>query len=67
MNPIFLIPYSVSTLQEEMFKREVDRLVQLGVLEIDNDSLWGFPSFAQPKPKLNQVRFLSYIRNINKQ
>ena len=42
-----------------MFKKEVQRLVLLGVLKAENDSEWGAPYFAQPKPKSNQVRFLS--------
>ena len=42
-----------------MFKREFERLVLLGVPEVENDSEWGDPSFAQPQPKPNQVRFLS--------
>ena len=50
-----------------MFKKEVERLVQLWVLEVANCSEWGAPSFAQPKPKSNQVRFLSDFININKQ
>ena len=37
------------------------------VLEVENDSEWGSPTFAKPKPKSNQVRFLSDFRNINKQ
>ena len=50
-----------------MFRNEVERLVILGVLEIGHDSDWVSPSFAQPKPKSNRVRFLSYFRNLNKQ
>ena len=50
-----------------MFKNEVECLVLLGVQEVANDSEWGDPSFAQPKPKSNQVSFLSDFRNINKQ
>ena len=34
-----------------MFKKEVESLVLLGVLGVENDSEWGDPSFAQPKPK----------------
>ena len=34
-----------------MSKKEVERLVPLGVLEREKDSEWGAPSFAQPKPK----------------
>ena len=49
-----------------MFKKEVDRLVLLGVLELDNDSEWGSQSFAQTKKKSNQVNFLSDFKNLNK-
>ena len=50
-----------------MLKKEVEHLVILGVLEIADDSEWGAQYFAQPKPKSNQVCFLSDFRNINKQ
>ena len=36
-------------------------------LEEANDSEWGAPSFAQPKPKTNCVRFLSDFWNLNRQ
>ena len=49
-----------------MFKKEVEHLVILGFPEVANDSEWGSPSFAQHKPKTNQVRFLSDFRNLNK-
>ena len=54
-------------LHEEMLKKEVERLVLLGVLDAANDSEWGSPSFAQPKPKSNRVCLLSDFININKQ
>ena len=41
-----------------MFRKEVKRLVKLGVLEDANDSEWGAPSFAEPKANTNWVRFL---------
>ena len=50
-----------------MPKSEVERLVILGVLEVANYSEWGSPYFAQPKPKSNQVFFLSNFRNLNEQ
>ena len=50
-----------------MFKKQVKRLVLLGVLEVINDPEWGAPSFEQPKPKSNQVLFLSNFRNLNNQ
>ena len=66
-NPICSWTYPVTKVHEEIFKKEVERLVLLGVLLVSNDSEWGDPSFAQPKPKSNQVSFLSDFRNINKQ
>ena len=50
-----------------MFIKEVERLVILGVLDVANDSKWGAPYFAKPKPKLSRVIFLSDFRNLNKQ
>ena len=54
--PICLRPYPVPKLHKEMFKNWVERIFLLGVLELSNDSEWGAPFFAQPKPKSNQVR-----------
>ena len=65
--PILLRPYPEPKVHKEMFKKQVERLVLLGVLEVANDSEWGAPSFAQPKYKSNQVPFLSGFRNLNKQ
>ena len=61
-----LRPYPVPKVHEEMLKKEVERLVLLGVLEVANDSGWVYPYFAQPKPKPNRVRYLSDFRNTNK-
>ena len=49
-----------------MLKKQVERLVPLGVLEVANDSEYGAPSFAQPKTESNRVRFLIGFRDINK-
>ena len=48
-------------------KKEVEHLFLLGVFERSNDSEWGDPYFAQPKPKINRIFFLSNFRNLNKQ
>ena len=48
-----------------MFKKEVEHLVLLGLLKVANDSYWGAPFFAEPKPKSNRVHFLSEFRNLN--
>ena len=34
-----------------MLRKEIDRIVKLGVLEEANDSEWGAPFSAQPKEK----------------
>ena len=66
VKPIFLRPYTAPKIHEEMSKKDVESLVLLGVLEVANDSECGSPSFAQPKPKSNWVRFLSDFRHLNK-
>ena len=58
--PVFSRPYPVPRVHKEIFRKEVKRLVSLGVLEEANDSEWGASSFAQPKAKNNCVRFLSH-------
>ena len=50
-----------------MFKKEVERLLILGVPEVANYSEWGSPCFAKPKPKSNWVRFISDFINLDKQ
>ena len=47
-------------------KKEVERLFLLGLLEGENNPELVSPSFAQSKPKSNQVRFISDFRNFNK-
>ena len=67
VKPVWLQPYPVPSLHEEMFRKKVKRLVILGVLEEANDSEWGAPLFDQPKAKINPVRFLSDFWNLNRQ
>ena len=50
-----------------MFKKEVDRLLILGMSEHANDFKWVAPYFLQPKTKTNWVRFLSDSWNLNMQ
>ena len=66
VKPICLQQYPVPEVHKEMFKNGVECLVLLRVLKVENDSEWGALSFAQPKPKLNRVLFLSDFRNLNK-
>ena len=65
--PICSLPYPVPKAQKKRFKKDVENLVVLGVLEIANYWEWVAPSFAKTKPKWNQVHFLSEFRNLNKQ
>ena len=59
--------YPVLRVHEAMFRKEVERIVNLGVLEEANDSECKRPSFSQTKVKTNHVRFLSDFRNLNRQ
>ena len=67
VKPVCSWLYPVPKVHKTMIKREVERLVKLGVLEEVNDSKWGAPLFAQPKAKTNRVRFLSNLRHVNRQ
>ena len=55
--PLCSRPYPVPRVHEAIFRKEVEKLVRLGILEEANDSEWGVPLFAQPKAKTNRVRF----------
>ena len=50
-----------------MFRKEVEILVKVGVIEEANNSEWGAPYFDQPKLETNCVRFLSDCRKLNRQ
>ena len=65
--PVCSRPYPVLRVHEDMFIKEVERLVKLGVPKEANDSKWGVPYFSQPKSKTNRVRFLSDFHNLNMQ
>ena len=57
--------YQVPRIHRDTLRKEVDRLVQLGVLKLENDSQWASPTFIVPK-KQGTVRFLSDFREVNK-
>ena len=57
--------YQVPRIHRDTLRKEVDRLVQLGVLKLENDSQWASPTFIIPK-KQGTVRFLSDFREVNK-
>ena len=57
--------YPVPHVHKETFKKELLRLVELGVLEPVQSSEWGSPTFIIPK-KDGKVRFVSDFRKLNK-
>ena len=58
-------PYPIPHSQLRVFKKEVERLVELGVLKRQPESEWGSPTFIIAK-KNGTVRFLSDFREVNK-
>ena len=66
MEPYHGKPFSVPKILMEMLKREVLRLVELGVLVRQPESEWGSPTFIMPKKNIT-VRFISDFREVNKQ
>ena len=58
-------PYPVPQSQKAVFKKEVERLCELGVLKRQPDSEWASPTFIIPK-KNKTVRFISDFREVNK-
>ena len=67
VKPVCSRPFPVPRVHESMFRKEVERIVNLGVLEELNNPKLGAPSFARSKEKTNRFRFLSDFRNLNRQ
>ena len=57
--------YPVPQSQKAVFKMEVERLCQIGVLKRQSESEWGSPAFIIPKSN-QTVRFLTNFREVNK-
>ena len=58
--------YPVPRINKLTFKKELERLVSIGVLERVQESEWGTPVFIIPK-KEGTVRFLTDFRKVNGQ
>ncbi|DBA01732.1 TPA: LOW QUALITY PROTEIN: hypothetical protein N0F65_010142 [Lagenidium giganteum] len=63
--PLSLRPYPIPRIYYDATRREVQRLVQLGVLVPDTTSRWASPSFVLPK-KDGSVRLVTDFRRLNK-
>ena len=63
--PYHAKPFPIPRIHEETLKKEVERLVKIGVLKRINNSQWAAPTFIIPK-KNGTVRFISDFRELNK-
>ena len=55
--PVLSYPYPVPRVHADMFRKEVDTLVNLGILEPANELEWGASSFAKKKLEKNEYNF----------
>jgi hypothetical protein len=64
--PIHARAYTVTRSVEQQLRKEIARLVDIGVLEEDYSSEWAslFPSFAIPKKK-RTIRVVTDFRKLN--
>ena len=63
--PVHSCPYGVPFTQRDAFKRELDHLVKIGVLEHSGASQWASSTFIIPK-KDGRVRWISDFHALNK-
>ena len=47
--PVYRRPYPVPQVHLATFKKELNHLVDIGVLSPVNDTEWGLPTFITPK------------------
>ena len=69
--PVYRRPYPVPHSLRETFRKELNHLVELGVLSPCGESQWALPTFIVPKKPLpgeteGRVRWVSDFRELNK-
>ena len=63
--PVRRPPYSVAQAHREVFRQEIQRLVDIGILEpVYEGSEWALPTFCIPK-KNHTIRIISDLRALN--
>jgi hypothetical protein len=63
--PVHSRPYLVPRIHLKTFKKELDHLVEIGVLAAQQESEWASPSFITPQKDI-RVRWISNLRQLNK-
>ena len=64
--PVYRRHYPVAETHKQTFKKELDHLESIGVLEkVQSPSLWCLPTFCIPK-KDSRIRVVSDLRELNK-
>jgi transposase InsO family protein len=63
--PYYQKPFPIPLIHQATLKKEIERLISLGVLERDTHSPWGAPTFIIPK-KNERVRLVTDYRQLNK-
>jgi Reverse transcriptase (RNA-dependent DNA polymerase) len=62
--PVYARPYTVPRSEEQQLRKEIARLVDIGVLEEDYTSEWASPTFAITK-KNGTIRDISNFKKLN--
>jgi hypothetical protein len=63
--PVHSRPYLVPQIPLKAFKKELDHLVEIGVLAAQQENDWASPSFIAPREN-GRVQWISNLRQLNK-